>query len=315
MRLIKLAEIKESLKLIDVLPLIEQGFVAYSQGLAVVPPVAELVLEEHEGEVHIKYGYLKEDDVYVIKIASGFYKNAALGLPSSNGMMLVFKQQTGEPLALLQDNGFLTDVRTAIAGAIAAKYLAPKKLKMIGVVGTGVQARLQLRYLKEVTDCRDVLLWGRSENAVQSYLNDMQAEGFSIRVAQSPKEIMQACQLIVTTTTSKNYLLSVEDLRSGTHITAVGSDTPEKQELDARILTKADLVVVDSIAQCKLRGEASQALRQGLIKETDMLELGHIISTKQAGRTNNEQITIADLTGVAVQDIQIAKTVYLASQS
>ncbi len=315
MRLIGLSAIKASLEGLDLLPLIEQGFVAYSQGFAVVPPVAELVLEEHEGEVHIKYGYLKEDDVYVIKIASGFYKNAALGLPSSNGMMLVFKQQTGEPLAILQDNGFLTDVRTSIAGAIAAKYLAPKNLKTIGIVGTGVQARLQLRYLKTVTDCRDVLVWGRSESAGQTYLNDMQTEGFSIRVAQSPQEIMQACQLIVTTTTAKEYLLSVEDLQAGTHITAVGSDTPEKQELDARILAKADLVVVDSIPQCKLRGEASQAVRQGLIKETDMLELGHVITGEQAGRTSDEQITIADLTGVAVQDIQIAKAVYLASQS
>lgn len=313
MRLIKLAEIKESLKLIDVLPLIEQGFVAYSQGQAVVPPVAELVLDEHEGEVHIKYGFLKEDDVYVIKIASGFYKNAALGLPSSNGMMLVFKQQTGEPLALLQDNGFLTDVRTSIAGAIAAKYLAPKNLKTIGMVGTGVQARLQLRYLKTVTDCRDVLVWGRRESAVERYLNDMHLEGFKLRVAQTPQELMHACQLIVTTTTSKDYLLDVADLQAGTHITAVGSDTPEKQELDARILAKADLLVVDSIAQCKLRGEASQALRQGFIKETDMLELGSVIASEQAGRSSENQITVADLTGVAVQDIQIAKAVYLAN--
>lgn len=313
MKLIKPDAIKASLESIDLVPLIEEGFVAYSQGKAIVPPVAELLLEDYAGEVHIKYGFIKQDDVYVIKIASGFYQNTQLGLPSSNGMMLVFKQQTGEPLAVLQDEGYLTDVRTAIAGAIAAKYLAPKALKAIGIVGTGIQARLQLHYLKNITDCREVYVWGRNAKANERYTKDMQAEGFNVKPAKTTQEIMQTCQLIVTTTPSKDILLDAADLQAGTHITAVGSDTAEKQELDAEILARADLVVVDSIAQCKTRGEASQALRKGCIQEQDILELGNIIAGSLKGRTNDEQITIADLTGVAVQDIQIAKAVYLAN--
>ena len=313
MKLLGLKEIKQYLKGLDLIPLIEQGFVAYSQGKAIVPPVGELLIEENAGEVHIKYGLIKQDDIYVIKIASGFYNNANLGLPSSNGMMLVFKQETGEALAVLHDEGYLTDIRTAVAGAIAAKHLAPKNINRIAVVGTGIQARLQLQYLKQVTNCRDVMIWGRNARACEAYAKDIQAQGFKVQTAHNTQEIMQHCQLIITTTPSKTPLLHISDLQAGTHITAVGADTPEKQELDAEILAKADLVVVDSTLQCKRRGEASHALKQKLITEKDMLELGSVISGGAKGRTNEKQITVADLTGVAVQDIQIAKAVYFAS--
>jgi len=315
MKLLNLQEIKQYLESLDLIPLIEQGFVAYSQGKAVMPPVGELLIEEHAGEVHIKYGLIKQDDIYVIKIASGFYNNADLGLPSSNGLMLVFRQQTGEALAVLHDEGHLTDIRTAVAGAIAAKHLAPKSVNRIGVVGIGIQARLQLLFLKQVTNCRDVMVWGRNTVACDAYAKDMQVQGFNVQKAPDTQEIMQNCQLIITTTPSKTPLLHVSNLRAGTHITAVGADTPEKQELDAEILAKADLVVVDSKSQCKLRGEASHALEQKLITEKDMLELGTVISGDAKSRTSEKQITVADLTGVAVQDIQIAKAVYFACLS
>ncbi len=311
MKVIGLEAIKTKLEKIDVLPLIEEGFVKYSQGQAVVPPVGELLIDDVEGEVHIKYGYIKQDDIYVIKIASGFYQNASLGLPAGNGLMLVFNQKTGEPLALLQDEAYLTDVRTAVAGAIAAKYLAPKVVNCIGIVGTGIQARLQLQYLKTATDCTNVMVWGRNAKAAELFQEEMVAKGYGISVVADTKDIMQSCQIIVTTTPSKISLLSVDDLKAGTHITAIGSDTPDKQEVDAQILAQADVVVADSISQCRTRGEISQALKQGVIAEDDILELGNIISGASAGRTSEEQITIADLTGVAVQDIQIAKAVYL----
>ena len=130
---------------------------------AVVPPVGELVLQDPPGDVHIKYGYLTDDDYYVIKIASGFYENPKLGLPSSNGLMLVFEQKTGELRSILLDEGHLTDVRTAVAGAIAARYLAPSNVSRIGILGTGIQARLQLQYLQPVTSCRDVIVCGRDQ--------------------------------------------------------------------------------------------------------------------------------------------------------
>ena len=179
-RTYQLDQIKQVTDKLDIAKDIEDGFVAYSQGRVIVPPVGEMVFEQPPGDVHIKYGFIKEDDYFAIKIASGFYQNPQLGLPSSSGLMLLFNQETDRPEAILLDEGYLTDIRTAVAGAIAAKYLAPRHVQRIGIAGTGVQARQQLRYLKEVTPCREVLVWGRGEEQLQAYREEMQAEGFQV---------------------------------------------------------------------------------------------------------------------------------------
>ncbi|MFC1620466.1 ornithine cyclodeaminase family protein [Candidatus Neomarinimicrobiota bacterium] len=303
-------QINSVLPKLDLLTAIEEGFRAYSAGEAVVPPVGELLLEK--GEVHIKYGYLRGGSYYVIKIASGFYDNPKLGLPSGNGLMLLFSQDSGELVSILLDEGYLTDVRTAIAGAIAAKYLAPPNVERIGIVGTGVQARLQLEYLKPVTSCRGVLVWGRGAEQLAHYQRDMESQGFSVEVTQDSGSVLRTCSLIVTTTPATEPLLASPDLQTGTHITAVGSDTPNKQELEPGILEKADIVVADSISQCLVRGEIHHALDSGHISRDEIIELGNIIVGKSARRTAPDQITVADLTGVAVQDIQIATAVYEA---
>lgn len=308
MKIITLEQINKILPTLDLVPAIEAGFAAYSAGQAEVPPVGELLLDK--GDVHIKYGYLKDDEFYVIKIASGFYDNPALGLPSSNGLMLLFSQQTGELISILLDEGFLTDTRTAIAGAISAKYLAPKQVERIGIVGTGTQARLQLIYLKRVVACRDVLVWGRGKKQLAQYHTEMEKYDFQIEMTTDITNILHTCNLIVTTTPATSPLLHLSDLQSGVHITAVGSDTPDKQELEAAILGQADLVVADSISQCLVRGEIHQAIKTGYLTENKLIELGNIIKGKANRRTSDNQITIADLTGVAVQDIKIAETVY-----
>jgi ornithine cyclodeaminase len=307
MNIFSLEQILSVLPQIDLIPAIEEGFRRYSAGQAVVPPVGELLLDK--GEVHIKYGYTQGGAYYVIKIASGFYGNPRLGLPSSNGLMLLFSQETGQPEAILLDEGFLTDIRTAVAGAIAAKYLAPQHVQRIGIAGTGVQARQQLRYLKEVTPCREVLVWGRGEEQLGAYREEMEGEGFQVDTTLDTADLQDACNLIVTTTPATKPLLNAKYLQPGTHITAVGSDTAHKQELDARILARADLVVADSIAQCLVRGEIHQALKAGLLAEERLVELGQIISGEAHGRSYEEQITVADLTGVAVQDMSIATAV------
>ncbi len=312
-QLISLDQILAVLPKIDLIPAIERVFVAYSEGRAVAPPVGELLLEK--GEAHIKYGYLKDDSYYVIKIASGFYENPQLGLPSSNGLMLIFDQQSGEPVAILLDEGHLTDVRTAVAGAIAAKYLAPRQVERIGIVGTGIQARLQLLHLQTVSDCRDVLVWGRGQRQLNRYQIAMAERGFSVETTENLADILATCNLVVTTTPSNTPLLKFENLKSGTHITAVGSDTPHKQELDSQILARADVVVADSIPQCLGRCEIHQALKAGLIEQEQLLELAGAIAGHSPGRIADKQITIADLTGVAVQDIKIAGAVYEAIQT
>jgi len=309
MKILTLEEIRSALPSVNLMDEIEKGFVAYSRGESVVPPVGELILQDPPGEVHIKYGYINGDDAYVIKIASGFFDNFKIGLPTSNGMMLMFSQKTGQLIAALLDEGYLTDIRTAIAGAIAAKYLAPKKVGRIGIVGTGVQARLQLEYLAPVVDCREVLVWGRSQDKLNQFVIDMTEQGFDVEATMDATAVEQSCNLIVTTTPATSPILTGQ-LQPGTHVTAVGSDTPDKQEVAASILQQADLVVADSIKQCLERGEIHQALKSSAIERSALVELGGIISGDAKGRTSNDQVTIADLTGVAVQDIQISKAVF-----
>lgn len=314
MKILNLEKIMAALPAIDLMQEIEAGFVAYSAGKAVVPPVGELVMRDPPGDVHIKYGYLVGDDFYVVKIASGFYENPQRGLPSSNGLMLLFNQKTGEPCGVLLDEGHLTDVRTAVAGAIAAKYLAPSEVVGIGVFGTGIQARLQLQYLAPVTACRRVVVWGRSQEKLEQYQSDMTACGFEVTTTTDSASVLANCNLIVTTTPATQPVLAWRaDINHGMHITAVGSDTPHKQELDLATLGGADLIVADSLSQCITRGEIHHALLHETIRKDDLVELGDIITGKSAGRRSDDQLTIADLTGVAVQDIQIAKAVYEVS--
>ena len=309
MRIIALAEIREALQGVDLVPGMESAFVAYSTGKAVVPPVGELLLPDVQADVHIKYGYIKGEPYYVIKVASGFYANPERGLPSSNGLMLVFSRATGELVAILLDEGHLTDLRTGAAGAVAAKHLAPQTVRRIGIVGSGTQARYQLRMLKPVVACRVVLAWGRHPERLERYREEMTVEGFAVETTMDARDVMATCDLIVTCTASRAPLLLRDQLRPGIHITAVGADSPGKQELDPLILRRAEVVVADSLSQCVERGEIAHALRSRCVRPDDVVELGAVIAGTAPGRLAEEDITVADLTGVAVQDIEIARTV------
>ena len=309
MEIIEKKTIIEILKKIDLLHAIEQGFIAYSEGICVVPPIGELVFDEPPGDVHIKYGYIKGESHYVIKIASGYWENHKLGIPNGNGMMLLFNQKTGQPLAILLDNGILTDIRTAIAGQICAKNFS-NKIKRIGVIGTGMQAKLQVEYLKNITESRDVMVWGRNYKKMDLYKEHMEKIGFEVSFCKSPHEVASKCNLIITATASKDYILSKNDILKGTHINAIGSDTHGKRELGPGIIEQADLVIADSIEQCKDRGEIACSIRDGNLNLDNVVELGNVLSGKISGRQSESQITVSDLTGVAVQDIKIADSVF-----
>ena len=311
----ELNQIETALQQVDTVSIIEQGFVAYSNGEVVVPPVGEMIFSDPPGDVHIKYGYIKNDEYYVIKIASGFYKNQYFGIPSSDGLMLIFNQKTGELLCLLNDRGYLTNVRTAAAGAVAARHLAKDSIGRIGIIGAGLQARMQLSFLAKIVACKDVMVWGVSNEELARYKSDMEKQGFSITTCLDANEVANCSDLIVTTTPSTTPLILADAIQKGTHITAIGSDTPVKQELDSQVLAKADIVVADSISQCECRGEIFKALEAGIIGKDKICELGNVIQGKAKKRSSDEQITVADLTGVAVQDIQIAKAVYAALNS
>jgi ornithine cyclodeaminase len=303
---------EECERAIDVPDLIEeiaQGFIAYTAGRVVVPPVGYLGFTEPVGDVHLKYGYVKGGDLFVIKVAAGFPQNSERGLPTGDGCMLVFDSHTGFLRAVLLDRSRLTDLRTAVAGAVAARALAPKSVSRIGIVGTGVQARLQPRMLKHVTECRDISLYGRSAPRAEACAADLEGEGFRVTILGSAEAVAEGAELIVTTTASHAAQFRAAAVRPGTHVTGVGADSPGKQELDARLFARANVVVADSIAQCADHGDLAPALASGDITLDRVRELGAVLTDPTLGRTTERQISIADLTGVAVQDIVIASHV------
>ncbi|WP_145517714.1 ornithine cyclodeaminase family protein [Yersinia mollaretii] len=287
--------------------LLKQGFIAFSQQRVQMPPVQHLLFTQANGDCCIKSGYLQGDDQFVVKVSGGFYDNPAQGLASNQGLMMAFSAQTGEPQAILLDEGWLTALRTALAGRIVAELCAPKHIHAIGIIGTGMQARLHLIYLKSVISCRQLWVWGRSETALEEYRQYAQAEGFEVNITQSAAELASHCQFIVTTTPSREAILHAADIQPGTHITAVGADGAGKHELAAELVAKADKILVDSWAQCTEFGEISSAFQQRLLAHHSLTEIGTVLAQDALFRDNDQQLTLADLTGLGVQDVQIVK--------
>ena len=294
---------------VDVVAAMEEGFIKYSKGETIVPPIGELIFDSPPGDTHIKYGYIKGDKYFCIKIASGFYDNPQLGISSSQGMILLFKQATGEPAVVLLDGGALTNIRTAAAGALAAKYFAPSSVHCTGIVGTGIQGKLQLEMLDGIISCRKVLIWDRDPESA-SLMKQRYSGKYDMEITKNPSELAKRSKLIICATPSESALITEKDINPGTHITAVGSDTPAKQELSAGLVSMADILISDSIEQSHSRGEIFRARQEGKIDEKRIVELGTALQNRKLQRLNDKQISIVDLTGVAVQDIMIATAVY-----
>jgi ornithine cyclodeaminase len=272
-----------------------------------VPPVINLDIPAARGEFHIKTAHIEGMPYIAVKIASGFYDNPSRGLPSGSGLMAVFDAGTGMPAALLLDNGFLTDIRTGAAGAVAADELARSRIDTVGVIGSGLQARHQIRCLSIVREFHRIVAWSPTRARLDAYCDEMRAEGYDVRAANNVQELCTTADLLITATPARDPLVRAEWLRGGMHINAVGSDSVGKRELAAECLRRADLVVVDRLAQCAAFGELRHAIDAALLAVGDVHgELGAIVAGRKPGRTNDRQITIADLTGVGFQDTAIA---------
>jgi len=305
-------QIQSVLTMEDTIRVVEEGFKAFNSGRAVIPFPVSLQIQENMGEVHIKPGYLKGTDTYCIKIASGFYENPKIGLPSGDGMILLFDAKTGVPRSLLVDRAFITDMRTAGAGALAARCLAKKSVESVAIIGTGTQGRLQIEALSKVRDFRVLKVWGRTPANVEKYVKDMRQKlTAEIMPMSSAKEAVKNSEVVVTATPSTSPLVKTEWVEKGMHITAMGSDSPEKQELETGVLGIADKIVVDSIKQCVRLGEVHHAVEDGTISEEEIhAELGEILLGLKRGRENDEEITVCDLTGIAAQDVVTSQFVY-----
>ncbi len=286
---------------------VRSAFAALDRGLAIMPPPTELDIPAHHGEVHVKGAYLDGNSYFAFKVATGFYKNADLGLPITGGMSIAFESKTGLLAGILLDNGWLTEVRTGAAGALASQLLAVQNPQQAGIIGTGGQARHQLEALLEVRRPERILAYGRTRERAVEFQRDMRERcGIDVELVDEPRLAVEGSQIVITTTPARQPIVKNEWVQPGTHITAIGSDIPEKQELDAAILLRAR-VVADSLDQCLRSGEIHHAVATGSFRPESVYgELGEIASGRKKGREANDQITVADLTGVGIQDAAIA---------
>lgn len=263
------------------------------------------------GEVHVKGAHIRGAPIFALKVATGFYQNAARGLPSGTGLFLVFDAATGFPVALLQDNGYLTDLRTAAAGALAAQHLAAAQLDAVAVLGSGIQARLQLRCLSLVRRWRRVRAWSPTRAHLEAYCREMTDElRLPFSACAGPEEAVRGADLVITVTPSRRPLVQADWLASGVTVIAVGADGPDKQELAAECLARADKLVADRLSHCLELGELHHAVRLGLLDPaTVYAELGEIVNGTKPGRQGGELI-ICDLTGLGAQDAGIAEAAW-----
>jgi ornithine cyclodeaminase len=284
-----------------------EAFRADGEGRTHVPSVINLEIPAARGEFHVKTAHIEGVPHVAVKIASGFYDNPSKGLPSGSGLMALFDATTGLPVALLLDNGFLTDIRTGAAGALAADYLARASIATAGVLGSGIQARHQVRCLRVVRSVERVVAWSPNRARLEAYCTEMAAEGYDVTAAEDVEEVCAAADVLITATPSREPLVQAGWLREDVHVTAVGSDAPAKRELEPACFARADLVVVDRYEQCAAFGELKHALDAGAFARRDLhAQLGEIVADRKLGRTADTQITIADLTGVGFQDTAIA---------
>ena len=311
------SEIKKCIHLNEqLIPVIEDAFKSLALGKTTMPPILRLDIEKYHGESDVKAAYIEGLDSYAIKVASGFFNNPKLGLPSSSGLMILLDSQTGVLKSVLLDKGYLTDIRTAIAGAIAAKHLSNKEASNAGIIGAGIQAKMQLEALLLVRKIKSANLWSRDSEKTKIFAENLKKTiNININLCETPHEVVNLSEIVITTTPSKSPIIKSEWLKKGLHITAMGSDAEQKNELDPQIIKDCDLYIPDNQSQTSILGELHHAIKNGIISsEIEFNDLGKIILDPSLGRKNINDITIADLTGTGVQDTAIARHTFSISQ-
>ncbi|ESX96467.1 cyclodeaminase [Mesorhizobium sp. LNJC403B00] len=293
---------------LDAVACVENAFRALATLPVAMPPILRLDIHEQRGEVDVKSAYVPGIDGFAVKISSGFFDNPKLGLPSGGGMMVLLSARTGVVEALLLDNGYLTDVRTAAAGAVAAKHLSRPDSSVAAIFGAGVQAGLQLEALMLVRPIAEARIWARDAVKAQTAAGALREKlGILVRAEPDAAKATIGADIIVTTTPSTEPLIKAGFVVAGQHITAMGSDAEHKNEIAPAILRMADLYVADSAKQTRRLGELHHAIASGVMgADAAVTELGQIIAGERHGRRSPSDITIADLTGTGVQDTAIA---------
>jgi len=274
-----------------------------------MPPKSYLYYTAYNGDLRTMPAYLEEEDITGVKIVNVHPGNPALGLPTVMALIVLISPQTGAPIAIM-DGTYLTDIRTGAAGGIAAKYLARKDSKVIGLVGAGNQARTQLEALSEVFEPELVKVTSRTKESCEQFIREA-ADIISceIRYEETIENVCD-CDILVTTTPTRKPIVKAQWIKEGTHINAIGADAVGKEELDPELIIRSK-IVVDDIVQALHSGEVNVPLSKHYISENDIhAQLGEVIVGLKPGRTSEEEITIFDSTGLAIQDVASAHLVY-----
>jgi len=293
---------------LELIDSIEEAFASLASGGVTMPPVLRLDIPQYRGEVDVKTAYMPALPSFAIKVSPGFFDNPKIGLPSVNGLMILFSARTGLVEALLLDNGYLTDLRTAAAGAVAARRLARRDARRVGIIGAGVQAGLQLEALTLVRPVAEAVVWARDPGKAAGFAREMSRRlGLEVEVAADREALVRRSDIVVTATPSSSPLVEAAWLHPGLHITAMGSDAEHKQELASDVVAAADVYVPDRQSQCAHLGELRHPLATGLVPpESVFPELGRIVNGDAPGRRHDDEVTIADLTGTGAQDTAVA---------
>jgi len=289
----------------SILQEISRSFVSYSSKLGQVPPVMQITVPELDGQTCIKSAYVEGLPGYAVKVSSIFPQNLPAIAPVRNGLFLLFNAKTGAVDTIFMDNGYLTQLRTAAAGAVATDLLANKNAENLSIIGSGLQAFMQAQAMCLIREIKTITVWARDSQKGQILSEKIIKElGVECKFEDKIASAIEGADIIVTTTSARSPLLLADHIRPGQHITAMGSDAPGKRELDPMILAKADIYACDSIAQCEKLGELQHMdLGNHAVKAA---EIGGLIARACPIRNSANDISVADLTGIGTQDTHIA---------
>jgi ornithine cyclodeaminase len=309
-RIIELDEIRRVVSAADALAAVRTAYAQLASGKVEQPEVIGLELKHTGAEVHAKGAYIQGAKYFTIKIVGNFPENLKAGRPNLAGSVFVFNAHSGELTAILRDNGLLTELRTAAAGALSAELLARNEPVNVAVIGTGNQARSQIAALVGVRSLRKITIFGRTRSSAEGCARELRdLHRVPVDVASNIESAVQGADIVITVTAAREPLIQASWIGSGTHVIAVGADMPGKQELDPKLLARAKLVV-DRYEQCATQGELQHALAASVLTRDGVYaEIGDIVLGKKPGRTSPTEITVADFTGVGALDAAMANLV------
>lgn len=314
MRLVSQAEIENNINFSEALKVIEASFVAASEKKVILPPPLVFALGETKGEICIKTAYDGNLPTYTIKQVSVFQDNPKKGLPSLTGTMNVYSSATGELLAVLNENGWLTNVRTACAGTIANKYFSQSNATTLGVVGASTQAFFQLKILlSQSKNYQTVFLWNRTKDKLDEFITKITKiyPNINFIICNTVADVVKKSDTIITCTSSRLPLLMAEMVEGGKTIIGIGADMPEKYEIEGAVFQKADRIFVDNKDSNFVLGDIANAVSsKNITKEKITGEIGEVISGKKKGRDDDDQLIIVKLVGIGAQDTYIGNYVY-----